>query len=79
MNRNAILFPKVPEIFIPDQKLICMPHEVRTHASPLRDRFFPLVASAVFGKPTLVIRKVRDDPLDASPESGTVMGFYKVD
>ena len=39
----------------------------------------PLVASPVFGKPTLAIREVRNDPLDTPPEPGTVVGFYEVD
>ena len=35
--------------------------------------------SPVFGEPTLAIREVQDDPLDAPPESGTVVGFHEVD
>ena len=47
---------------------------------PLRVRSFsPLVASPVFGEPTLAVRKVRDDPLEAPPESRAVVGFYEVD
>jgi hypothetical protein len=45
---------------------------------PLQAALSTLVASPVFGEPTLTIREVRDDPLDAPPKSGTVVGFYEV-